>query len=434
MARRKEKAQGNPPNGAPSGAPQATPAQPAAPAPGPVDSASTAPALTPPATAASLTPNALPLVSPTESAGKSPAQAPARAVPPRVLCIERNQRALRSLREAVIAIGAPFTSVPGIAEARAALAGNAFDAAIIDDANTDGSALDLVREFTSDPANICRFIVTSSRDDLDAAVDAMRSGASDFLHKPFTTEAITTRLRAAIDQARRLRENARKVERLKRICKRLNNARQEVSDHVDTLCTDLATAYQDLADQMSTATLATEFNALVRQELDVESLLRTTLEFMLTKTGPTNAAVFLPTGHQDYNLGAYVNYDIPRDTADVLLDHLADVIPQRFEELEDMLHLESERAQRQRLGDDASWLHDSTLVIFACLDEGECLAVVALFRDRATPFTDELLAQLEVMRNIFAEQLARVVRIHHRAVADPEWPGFDVEDDRGMAA
>lgn len=428
MARRKDKAQETPPTGATPGAPQAAPLSPA-PAP---SNAPGAPGV--PESTALPTPTAP--TAPTHSTPAAPAGAPvpARATPPRILCVERSQRALRPLREAVQAIGAPFTSVASLAEARAALAGGAFDAAVIDESQVDGSALDLVREFSADPNCICRFIVTSSREDLDAAVDAMRSGASDFINKPFTTEAITTRLRAAIDQARRLRENARKVERLKRICKRLNNARQEVSDHVDTLCTDLATAYQDLADQMSTATLATEFNALVRQELDVESLLRTTLEFMLTRTGPTNAAVFLPTGHQDYNLGAYVNYDIPRDTADVLLDHLADVIPQRFEDLKDMLHLDTERAQRQRLGEEASWLNDSTLVIFSCLDQEECLAVVALFRDRAHPFTDELLAQLEVMRDIFAEQLARVVRIHHRAVADPEWPGFDVEDDRGMAA
>ena len=33
---------------------------------------------------------------------------------------------------------------------------------------------------------------------------------------------------------------------------------------------------------------------------------------MLTKTGPTNAAVFLPGTGTDFDLGAYVNYDCPR--------------------------------------------------------------------------------------------------------------------------
>lgn len=359
---------------------------------------------------------------------------PTRVRASRVLCAGDCLELVASVRSAAGALGAAFQVVRTLGEARQAIAGGLTDVAVIDATTNEGGALQLVREFATAPDIACRFIVASQRDDLNAAVDAMRCGASDFLLTSASPADLTQRLSAALEQARRRRDEQRKVERLQRICKRLNNARQEVSDQVDTLCNDLVTAYQDLADQMNTATLATEFNALVRQELDVESLLRTTLEFMLTRTGPTNAAVFLPTGHSDYNLGAYVNYDMPRDAADVLLDHLADFVPQRFEDLEDILHMPDARSQEVRLGEHASWLDDSAVLAFACRDEDECLAVVTLFRNRKSPYTDEILAQLEVMRDIFTQQLARVVRIHHRAHTDQEWPGFDVEDDRGMAA
>lgn len=373
---------------------------------------------------------------PAEPVAQSPAKraSAAPAATGRVLCVDGSASSLKRIRTAAAALTARVDTAAGIVAAREALAKDNYDVAVLDTAQNDAEALQLVRELSACPSCACRFIITSSRSDLDAAVDAMRSGAADFLATPFTQEDITIRLRAALEQSRAVRDSNRRVERLQRICKRLNTAREEVSDQVDSLCTDLVSAYEELADQMSTATLATEFNALVRQELDVESLLRTTLEFMLTRTGPTNAAVFLPTGGHDYNLGAYVNYDIPRDTADVLLDHLADFMPQRFEELESVLVLATPEAQESRLGDEASWIVDSTMAIFACRDDDECLAVVALFRDRKHAFSEELVGQLEVMRDIFAEQLARVVRIHHRAVANPEWPGFDVEDDRGMAA
>ena len=99
------------------------------------------------------------------------------------------------------------------------------------------------------------------------------------------------RLRAAADHTVRLRRGEKKVQRLKRICRRLNSARQDANRQLDVLCNDLVNAYQELADQMSRVSLASEFSSLIRQELDVESLLRTTLEYLLTKTGATNAAV-----------------------------------------------------------------------------------------------------------------------------------------------
>jgi hypothetical protein len=173
---------------------------------------------------------------------------------------------------------------------------------------------------------------------------------------------------------------------------------------------------------------------MVRQELDVENLLRSTLEYMLTRSGPTNAAVFLPTGQQDFNLGAYVNYDLPKETADVLLDHLADSLAPRLQQDTEIRRYDTREQLEARLGDVAGWLGDSSVVTFTCRDNGDCLAVVALFRDRRTGFSDELLQQLAVLRDIFGEQLARVVRIHHRHMPKDAWPGFDVEDDRGLAA
>ena len=50
---------------------------------------------------------------------------------------------------------------------------------------------------------------------------------------------------------------------------------------------------------MNQGMIVTEFGGLIRQELDIESLLRTTLEFVLGRCGPTNAAVFLPTTSGD---------------------------------------------------------------------------------------------------------------------------------------
>lgn len=210
---------------------------------------------------------------------------------------------------------------------------------------------------------------------------------------------------------------------------------------------------------MNQGMIITEFGGLIRHELDIESLLRTTLEFVLGRCGPTNAAVFLPTTSGDYSLGAYVNYDCPKETVDVLLDHLANTVAPKLAERAgkrggvagtvggaagagaagSVMHLKNHDALVQTLGEDAGWLGDSSVVGFPCVQEGECLAVFLLFRDRLSEYTPSLIEQLRTIGELFAAQLARVIRIHHRHIPKDQWgaigDGEDEADDiGGMAA
>jgi hypothetical protein len=242
----------------------------------------------------------------------------------------------------------------------------------------------------------------------------------------------------AAARARTARVQQQRVDRLKRVCRDVSAAQDDMTEHVGAFCDDLATAYQELTEQMAQVGLAAEFNSLIRQELDLESLLRTVLEFVLAKLGPTNAAVFLPSTTGDYTLGAYVNYDCPRDTAEVLLEHLAGVLPERFEDESSVVLMRSERALVERLGDHADWLDGHAVACFSCRTDEECLAVVTLFRDRRTGFGDDHVATLDTIAELFAQQLARVIHIHHRHLPKEKWGmGEDADDgadDYGLAA
>lgn len=186
------------------------------------------------------------------------------------------------------------------------------------------------------------------------------------------------------------------------------------------------------------------FGKMIRSELDVETLLRQLLEFILAHGGPTNAAVFLPGSSGDFSLGAYVNYTCPKETVEVLLDHLANVAAPRLEHTVGVLSLSGEQQLRDRLGDGADWLMDHNMLAFTCRDPGdreaECLAVVTLFRDQRTPF-DPVLTELAArLGPVFGAQLGRVVRIHHRHLPRDKWsslgdPMDDTNNDQGgMAA
>tara|TARA_A100001391_G_scaffold174637_1_gene137143 strand:- start:607 stop:1809 length:1203 start_codon:yes stop_codon:yes gene_type:complete len=301
---------------------------------------------------------------------------------------------------------------------------NTCDLVIIERAlpNTDG--IDLLDQLSANHPALVGVIIGQT-ENIDDAIRAMRSGACDLISIQSRNAQTTARLLESVKRAQRIRQRDARVDRLKKLCHKLNSARQDVSGQVGDLCNDLVTAYQDLSEQFGDVKLATEFNAMLRQELEIESLLRTMLEFTLSKIGSTNAAVFLPSSSGDYSLGAYVNYDIPRDAAEIMLDQLADSVAPQFEDTDQVISLTGRYEMDEALGRDAHWLEDSTAMIVSCQHDDECLAVLALFRDQSMEFGDEDIRTLNIIARLFAEQLGRVIRVHHRHLPKDQWGAID---------
>ena len=100
----------------------------------------------------------------------------------------------------------------------------------------------------------------------------------------------------------------------------------------------------------------------------------------------------------------------------------------RFEDVQGIVTMRNEHELTEYLGPEAHWLSDSAAITFACHEDGECLAVVTLFRDTRAPYPDELLGVLRSVSTLFARQLARVIHIHHRHLPKDKWGSFDSDD------
>lgn len=334
------------------------------------------------------------------------------------------------------------THVARLDDAQTAIARRRYDLVAVHRDLPDGSGLDLlglVAELTPG----ARSIVCDPEASLEAAVEAVRRGAIDVVTRPHDVDELVGRIESAFDRIDADAGRDRKVRRLQRLCVELDAARREISRKVETLCREMNEAYEGMSEQLDDVAMASEFRTLIRQELDVEELLRTALEYLLTRTGPTNAAVFLPDADRHYSLGAYVNYDCPRASIDTVLEHLARSICPQMEHEEDLVAFTDAAEFAEFVGIEDGIFAGSEVVAFSCRHEGDCLAVVILFRQQDDPFTDALAGTLDTLRRIFAEQLSRLVHVHHRA--RPQWPDEawreedELEDDEfgwggGLAA
>ena len=291
----------------------------------------------------------------------------------------------------------------------------------------DGSGMALARELKAkDPA--MAIVMLADSPDFALAQEAMQLGAADLLIKPADDQAddawlsgVAERVTNVLNRQWTDRARMARIRKLKRLCRKLNDARLEVTEQVDVLCNDLVTAYQELAVQVQNVAQSAGYREAVGQELDLEVVLRKTLEYIVQQAGPCNAAVFLPSSADEFSLGGYVNYDCTKESADMLLQHLADVLAPRVANTgEEIMHVTDNRALDELLGDDWNYLADCDLLALPVNHDGEALAVITLFRDNEQPFTEPAIDAMSSIADQMGELLGRIIRVHHRAM-----PGFD---------
>jgi DNA-binding NtrC family response regulator len=124
----------------------------------------------------------------------------------RVLIVDDEASIRRLLRSILDAEGYQTLEASGVEEARKALASREVDVVITDQQMPDGSGLDvLAASRESDPAVPVIFLTGVAT--VDLAVDAMRSGAFDFLSKPFERAQALAVVRRAAERSTLYREN-----------------------------------------------------------------------------------------------------------------------------------------------------------------------------------------------------------------------------------
>ena len=342
--------------------------------------------------------------------------------PARVLVIDRTPRFVAHVEACRVEDQpAQAFSCGSIHDARACAAAGAGGRRLVHADLPDGDGIDLAHELTRHRQHL-QSVVVAHAGDVREAQRAVRLGAIDYLTEPDDDVALRRAVRRGLEKGIKSRRQASRLSRLRRLCDKLDRANRDVSKQVDTLCKDLISAYQELAGQMKNVVESTEYASLVRDELDLENVIRRTLEHLVDKAGPTNCAIFLPATADEYSVGGYVNYDCDSDAGELVLSHLADALAPWVAELGKLESLDTNRALEDAFGEDADLVLDRALIAFPCLHENEPLAVVALFRDQQEPFDEAMHEVCESVGPLLGQALGRVIKIHHRALPD------DLED------
>lgn len=329
-----------------------------------------------------------------------------------VLLLAPRPQARQKLGEAVRRRRYRVHEAGSLEEARRVLQRERVDLAMIEPDAPDGDGLTLAEELHRRRPAVPT-VALSRRPTVERTVEAMRAGACDVLRIPAEDPQLDASLERARQRRWRERRTARRIGRLHRLCRKLNAARNETSQQVHVLCDDLVSAYQELAGEFQQVKLASQLDAMIEQELDLDQVLRQSLQFVLNHAGPTNAVVFLPAPEGGYSVGGYIDYDIEGD-AEPMLDHLAEVAAPCISDSAGVVRCADETEVNLWLSDASEWLAGRCVAAVPCQHERENIAAVLLFRDAREPFDDGTARALEAISGVLAKQLMKLIRVHHR--------------------
>ena len=117
----------------------------------------------------------------------------------RILVVDDNPNTLEVLNRNLTSQGYQVLIAPGVAEAIGILDGTAVDLVITDLKMPKVSGLDLIRHIRENFKNIEVMMITGYAS-IQGAVKAVKTGAEDYLAKPFTDEELFSAVRRALDK------------------------------------------------------------------------------------------------------------------------------------------------------------------------------------------------------------------------------------------
>ncbi len=261
----------------------------------------------------------------------------------------------------------------------------------------------------------------------ETVIKYIRNGCADFFNVPADLDGVGDRLNLLLEKQQQEVEMKERANHAMHLCEKMNEARHLVEEENDSLNNQLANAQCETQKKMQQCAIGAEFQTLVNQELEVESMLRTALGYMLTRVGAMNAAVYLREGETDWGIGAYINYDRQPEQFQTLVDTIGPAVCPTVSTEETVNRFVNGEIFANTMGLDPIEFSGNEVVSYGCFSGDQCMAVVVLFRDESKPFTSEAMDTIETLRSIFGQQLDTIIKIHRRS--ETHWPSESVDDD-----
>ena len=344
-----------------------------------------------------------------------------------VLVVDADQGTGELVRKGISTLGGRVRVAASVDQARAEMKSKPADVLVVNLQINDNAGLELIRSLRAKYPRT-QSIALSRVKKSEACLEALRAGAADMLIAPFHASDIERSVGQLVGKRSQVDQLVRRNQRLRTVCKQLNRARHDISRQVDLLCNDLVRAYQEMAQQLNLTQMTVDYSHTVGNEIEVEGLLRKTMEWVLQKLGPINAAVYLSDADHRFALGAYLNLDTQADAE--LINAIGETIVKESDGSSHALAVDDDGKIDEHFGEQGERLKGRAWLSAPCYtttaSKKECLAVLVLFRSHGdcshgvAAFDPSIRLMIEGIAPVLGEKIEQALELYHRMHPDGE--------------
>ena len=239
---------------------------------------------------------------------------------------------------------------------------------------------------------------------------AVQLGFDGIWTEPLNVKTVMDKLHDAFAHARRRRYRHDRLNRLRRLCRKVNLNRRHLRNKVDLLCRDLISSNVQFADTMLDLHRAYDFQTELTGEFDRRYLMYKALQIMKNTLGHCSSALYLSRSNQFEAHIAGMPQNTTEDIAAIEELFSAAVVPAILDS-EQILMLNNSQ-DSDTLAPKQKWLLKNwTILALPVIYRSHLQAVLVFYRHHAQPFTTADRDKLRPMIQPLAQTLASLYKL-----------------------
>ncbi len=149
----------------------------------------------------------------------------------------------------------------------------------------DCTGLDVIDTLQAEDMDIPSVVITGQGDP-ETLCEASRRRPLEMLPKPLNTERLIDAVQKGLTRRDRESQYVRRIHRLRKIARRINNHRKSIDAKLRNTCTDLASAYRTLSEQFNAQQIVLDFQReLIAARID-DDVFRSLFRMFVHRSGP----------------------------------------------------------------------------------------------------------------------------------------------------
>jgi CheY-like chemotaxis protein len=303
-----------------------------------------------------------------------------------VLIVDDEPGTRKLLADALQMDGFSVESAGSGREAMALVANHRPDLMVVDYYLSDETGMELMTQVENVCGEVPAVIITGS-EDADALVAASRKRPIELMTKPVNLPRLRETLHREYTRLEEARQSKRRVRRLRRLARDVNQERKFIHEQLDSTCSDLAQAYQELTGRVAIQEVVMSYQAQLLMADNDADVFRTLFGMFVEHSGSVCGVGMVCNENAELRIAG--RFGIPRPDSQAFCKKLTAPVTEMIIGRPQCMIMDGEENREDFDEAIQPYLPGMTIMAIPLMPtEGELIGVVVLYRKGEQPFSE----------------------------------------------